>query len=167
MNRTKTIMTGVQKSYQMFTHLAMHIHEPDVRTNFHSVQRLPHVREEFHVSRQNGLVTLTCFYGFKMGIRINLMPSNFYHKLGMNKNNVAWLSIIEVITTETSMVTTILKGHVLFSLVQMQQGRGEVYTLKTIFTFNPLTLLQYCPTLYDQLLWKTYEVNEFHILWYY
>lgn len=72
-----------------------------------------------------------------MEIKINLMPSNFYDKLGMNKNDMAWLSMMEVITTETSMVTTSVEDHVLLSLLQMQQGRGEVYTLGDNFHLQP------------------------------
>ena len=55
------------------------------------------------------------------------------------------------------MVTTSVGDRVLLSLLQMQQVKEEVkYTpLETIFIFNPLTLLQYCPIL--QLLSKTYK----------
>lgn len=76
-----------------------------------------------------------------MEIKINLMPSNFYDKLGMNKNDMAWLSMMEVITTETSMVTTSVEDHVLLSLLQMQQGRGEVYTLGDNFHLQPIDSL--------------------------
>lgn len=76
-----------------------------------------------------------------MEIKINLMPSNFYDKLGMNKNDMAWLSMMEVITTETSMVTTSVEDRVLLSLLQMQQGRGEVYTLGDNFHLQPIDSL--------------------------
>ena len=76
-----------------------------------------------------------------MEIKINLMPSNFNDKLGMNKNDMAWLSMMEVITTETSMVTTSVEDHVLLSLLQMQQGRGEVYTLGDNFHLQPIDSL--------------------------
>lgn len=76
-----------------------------------------------------------------MEIKINLMPSNFYDKLGMNKNDMAWLSMMEVITTETSMVTTSVEDHVLLSLLQMQQGRDEVYTLGDNFHLQPIDSL--------------------------
>lgn len=76
-----------------------------------------------------------------MKIKINLMPSNYYDKLGMNKNDMAWLSMMEVITTETSMVTTSVEDHVLLSLLQMQQGRGEVYTLGDNFHLQPIDSL--------------------------
>lgn len=76
-----------------------------------------------------------------MEIKINLMPSNFYDKLGMNKNDMAWLSMMEVITTETSMVTTSVEDCVLLSLLQMQQGRGEVYTLGDNFHLQPIDSL--------------------------
>lgn len=77
-----------------------------------------------------------------MEIKINLMPSNFYDKLGMNKNDMSWLSMREVITTETSMVTTSVdQDRVLLSLLQMQQGRGEVYTLGDNFHLQPIDSL--------------------------
>lgn len=76
-----------------------------------------------------------------MKIKINLMPSNYYDKLGMNKNDMAWLSMMEVITTETSMVTTSVEDRVLLSLLQMQQGRGEVYTLGDNFHLQPIDSL--------------------------
>lgn len=89
-----------------------------------------------------------------MEIKINLMPSNFYDKLGMNKNDMAWLSMMEVITTETSMVTTSVEDHVLLSLLQMQQGRGEVYTLGDNFhlqPIDPLTVLSNSSTAFKNV----------------
>lgn len=55
------------------------------------------------------------------------------------------------------MVTTSVEDCVLLSLLQIKCNKEEVkYTpLETIFTFNPLTRLQYCPIL--QLLSKTYK----------
>lgn len=76
-----------------------------------------------------------------MEIKINLMPSNFYDKLAMNKNDMAWLSMMEVITTETGMVITSVEDCVLLSLLQMQQGRGEVYTLGDNFHLQPIDSL--------------------------
>ena len=32
---------GAQESRQIFAHLTMHVHEPEVRTNFRSVHRRP------------------------------------------------------------------------------------------------------------------------------
>ena len=85
---------------------------------------------------------LPIIFAFKMGIKINLMPSNFYDKLGMNKNDMACLLLImEVITTETSMVTTSVEDRVLLSLLQMQQGRREVYTLGDNFHLQPIDSL--------------------------
>lgn len=39
-----------------------------------------------------------------MEIKINLMFSNYYDKLGMNKNDMVWLLMMEVIIIEISMV---------------------------------------------------------------
>ena len=49
--------------------------------------------------------------------------------------------MMEVITTETSMVTTSVEDRVLLSLLQMQQGRGEVYTLGDNFHLQPIDSL--------------------------
>ena len=49
--------------------------------------------------------------------------------------------MMEVITTETSMVTTSVEDHVLLSLLQMQQGRGEVYTLGDNVHLQPIDSL--------------------------
>ena len=46
-----------------------------------------------------------------------------------------------VLTTETSMVTTSVEDRVLLSLLQMQQGRGEVYTLGDSFHLQPIDSL--------------------------
>ena len=46
---------------------------------------------------------------------------------GMNKNDMAWLLMMEEMTTETNMATTSAVDHVLLCLQQMPQGKGYVY----------------------------------------